>query len=449
LVGCFDPADPSSTADGGGSTSSGTETSMTGMTSAPSTADTSGTSATSATTAPTTITTTTDSDTDAETTANVDSSSEGGSTGPVAACEDGVFVGEAPPLAAGIEVAQLYNTQGAAIVDVDDDGTNDLLLSDFGDSDPEQGGVYVMRGTGNGALADPVKLPSSFLAVKVAAAPISDATVDVVASGAFLTGRGEYTAAVYRWRGNGDGTFLAPTSYVGASDWNAELFDVDGDDRRDLLGTGQAGVIVALASPAETFGANNPYGGIAAVNAARGGDLDGDGDGDIVCAAGDGSLMVLLGDGSGVFADGVSYPNSAGTPIDLSVADFDGDGLLDVATTNGATVIARRGDGTGTLGDEVVLTVQGETLGIAATDFDLDGCADVTVVNNSGSISTIMGRQDFEFTPQEVFNLAVSGYPYGIAAGDLDGDTIADVVAVTAGGSPDSGGEVVVFYSDG
>jgi hypothetical protein len=360
-----------------------------------------------------------------------------------------VFAGDAPPLGAGVGVAQIYNTQGAAIVDVDDDGTNDLLLADFGDADPQQGGIYVMLGTGNGALANPVKLPGTFLAVKVAAAPISDATVDVVASGVFPAGGGQYTTAVYRWRGNGDGTFLAPTSYPGASDWNAELFDVDGDDRRDLLGTAQTGVIVALATPAETFGANTPYGGVAAANAARGGDLDGDGDGDIVFADNLGNLVVLLGDGTGVFGAGVSYPNSGGSPIDLSVADFDGDGLLDVAATGGATVNARRGDGTGALGEEVVLTVQGDTLALAATDFDLDGCSDVTVVNTSGSISTIMGREDFAFTPQEVFDLAVTGYPYGIAAGDLDGDTIADVVAVTAGGSPDSGGEVVVFYSDG
>lgn len=421
---------------------------MTGMTSAPSTDDSSATSPTSSATSATSATATaTATDTDAETTANVDSSSDGGSTGPVVACEDGMFAGDAPPLGAGVEVAQLHNTQGAAIVDVDGDGTNDLLLSDFGD-DPQQGGIYVMLGTGNGALAEPAKLPGTFLAVKVAAAPISDATVDVIGSGAFLTGGGEYTAAVYRWRGNGDGTFLAPTSYPGASDWNAELFDVNGDDRRDILGTAQTGVVVALATPAETFGANNPYGGVAAVNVARGGDLDGDGDGDIVFADGGSNIVVLLGDGTGVFAAGVGYPSSEGTPLDLSVADFDGDGLLDVASTEGATVIARRGDGTGALGDEVVLTVQGDTLAIAAPDFDLDGCADVTVVNNSGSISTIMGREDFAFTPQEVFDLAVTGYPYGIAAGDLDGDTIADVVAVTAGGSPDSGGEVVVFYSD-
>ncbi len=370
------------------------------------------------------------------------SASEAGSstTEPVPSCEDGAFAGDAPPLGAPVQIATFYNLQGVELVDVDDDGHADVLVSDFGSGDPTaESGVYLLQGDGTGGFGPPTRLPGGSPTVRIAAAAISDTTVDVVGMIGVLP---NYSPAVQRWRGNGDGTFLAPDVYTEASDWDVALVDIDGDGRRDLLGTSNTGARVSIANASEAFGPWTDYGGEPALNGIKGADLDGDGDGDIVTAFTE-QLRVLLGNGDGTFAEPLVYPVE-GRPIDVLIGDFDGDGAVDIGATWDAIVLVLNGDGRGGWDSPTELTVQGTTLAAATPDFDDDGCSDIVVFNNTGSVSTIMGRAGFMFTAQEVFNIAPQGYPYDVAAGDVDSDGIADVVAVTAGE-----GEVFLLRSGG
>ena len=94
-----------------------------------------------------------------------------------------------------------------------------------------------------------------------------------------------------------------------------------------LLGTGGG----ALAAPVGYITGNNPYALALA-------DVNGDGKPDLVTAStyggtiGDGSVSILLGNGNGTFQTKTEIYGGANSPTGLAVADFDGDGKLDVAT---------------------------------------------------------------------------------------------------------------------
>lgn len=451
-MGCFNPTDTSGTGDDSGSTSNDA-TSMSGSMS------TVGSESMTASTASTTMTAD-DSSTGSESAGpgtdpttqgpGTDSGTDDGTTGPTVACGDGLFSEDAPPLGNAELVATLTNAFAVTIVDADDDGISDLFVGDLGDANTTVAGVYFVRGTGGGAFAAPVKLPGgAFVTFAVAAGAISDDAVDIAAMGAFPTGPKDFVSTVYVWRGNGDGTFAAPTSIIGASTQDVALFNLDDNRRLDLIGSGGSGAAVSLSSAAEAFDDTEVYGGIAAQEAVAGTDLDGDGDGDIVYLTTTG-VAVLLGDGTGAFADATVFDLELNGPADIAVGDFDGDGNGDVAAGMADSVFVLPGNGDGELGEAVEAIAGSAINAIAATDFDGDGCTDLAATEPSfATVVTRMGRDGLAFVESTPFAIAATGAPADVAAGDLDGDEIADLAVVVSNGNAAAGGEVLVLLSGG
>jgi hypothetical protein len=168
------------------------------------------------------------------------------------------------------------------------------------------------------------------------------------------------------------------------------------------------------------------------VYGAYGGDLDSDGDSDLITSQeSTDDARVLLNDGAGNFSDFTVHPLAGGAvPSPLDGADFDHDGRLDVAigNTQNDKVHVLVGDGTGGFTSITPYATAGSsTRAVALADFDGDGHDDiVTASRTNGLLTLLRGRGDGTFDPAESFNGGGSGET-ALAAADANGDGILDL----------------------
>ena len=73
--------------------------------------------------------------------------------------------------------------------------------------------------------------------------------------------------------------------------------------------------------------------------------------------------------------------------------------------------------------------------GLVLADFNNDGLLDVAVTNySSGDVSVLLGRGDGTFEPQRTFDATTA--PLALASADLNGDSVPDLVAVDSLATP-------------
>ena len=228
--------------------------------------------------------------------------------------------------------------------------------------------------------------------------------------------------------GTGDGRFLKRVAYevprhlVGLS-----AGDIDGDGDPDVVTASDdpGGTVAVLVNRGDgRLRRARMYRTGFEANAVAIGDIDADRDADLVTAHdGRRSLGVLLGTRRGRFRVARMYRGSDGT--DVALADFNGDGKLDVALALSRLTV-RLGRGDGRFGPAHSYRSGVEPWGVTVADLNVDGYADIAVADYSGQSAWVhLGAGDGTFAAGTRYRSP--GPVESVSVADFDGDGILDI----------------------
>lgn len=163
------------------------------------------------------------------------------------------------------------------------------------------------------------------------------------------------------------------------------------------------------------------------------GDWDGDGDLDVIIGSQDQPGVVWLNDGSGKFKGGASALNAGVRAI--ATADLDRDGDLDVVTAQQGPALVWFNDGSGKFvaGSSKLGDANEDQRDVAIGDFDADGDFDVLIVRQDKKPGQVwLNDGKGVFTAGKRVISAIN--PTSVSVADLDEDGDLDALVTTTGG---------------
>ena len=390
------------------------------------------------------------------------------------------FTGFASPVA----YASAGGLRSLITTDLTGDGRLDVLIMGYRNNLPS---LELLTNTGRGAFS----LSSPQVSIKTSAASVvaadlnGDGIVDLASQSNgsdgidLATGDGVLAFDF----GNGHGQLIAQAVTMPTPQTTGRLAvgDFDGDGRQDLAFAGYdyrlaggfvtAGGGIALPAPEPTnyalnvfhnagqgtFAAPLSYAKPAGFGDLVTGDFDGDGNLDIaeLTSTPAGMIGVFYNAGGGTFRDQVPFgPNPDWRGFGLGVADFNGDGIDDLATPtilrpnaiDEAMVIevfAGARDGTFAVVTTEITAVP-DVDQIATGDFNGDGKPDVALVlqpaGRGGSappvpVAIFANQGDGTFAAPVIYSLtgATELFTNALTAGDFNGDGVTDLAVATTG----------------
>jgi hypothetical protein len=343
----------------------------------------------------------------------------------------------------------------ATLADVNQDGKLDLLLvRDAGDSGVNQSSLYVdvLLGNGDGTFQPPGAAGTISFAGSMAVFNSSSLQTANLVAGSSIPDiiLGSFYG-IFIAKGNGDGTFQTPTQmltdYVEPS---FQIADLNGDGKLDLALDGTAGVTTFLGNGDGTFGgiagavvSGYPENGL--VQQMTLADFNGDGKIDLAAENDvNGDVELAPGNGDGTFrATPVLF--SSTTPVlnppDLSLqvaGDITGSGKDHVIGYGNGRVLSGSPNGQGGFNYLSALPT-------AATDafapfpvlgdFNGDGKQDLILSGQNNNVAVALSNGDGTFaTPVNVpFSVTPKCVIPNVAVGDVNGDGKLDLVLIYSG----------------
>lgn len=267
---------------------------------------------------------------------------------------------------------------------------------------------------------------------------LPDISVAAATGSGWYDGDRPYNLELSLSDGAGGFTFVElPTSLVSGYTLVTDVADLDGDGDADLVAAHSGGFSVFVSDGA-TLATQVDYAG-ARVGPVELGDVDADGDPDLLTLDDNGDLGVWTNDGAGAFSQIQTIATSAGAVEDpdwdsLDLVDVNGDGALDLAqvVSWGSTdpLVVYLGDGTGTF-DSTAYSF-GPSMGgpvsiydVAVGDIDSNGLVDFVYASLWYSLDSVSWDGGFG-TP---VSWPIATYAYNwVLTGDIDGDGDVDAI---------------------
>ena len=332
------------------------------------------------------------------------------------------------------------DTYASATGDLDGDGIQDLVLSNTGSNS-----LTVLLGNGDGTFR---QIVSPAAGPNPGAVVLADFNSDGILDIAVLNGpSGQSEGSLTILIGNGDGTFVRGqgADFVDDEPFGIATADFDNDGIPDLIlanvtneltilhGNGD-GSFTSIDDEGEQFDHQTTV---------ATGDFNGDGKTDLVLGR-QNTVQLLLGNGDGTFQDGgngrapaLTISTAPVLPNSIAVADVNGDGKQDI-------VIADQGDA-GTPGELLVLVGNGDGTftaapssavgnrpdGVVVADFNGDGIPDIATSNIADNTVTVsLGNGNGSFTA--ISTLTTGPVPTSISVADFNGDGTPDLVTANS-----------------
>ncbi|MFQ5766846.1 MAG: FG-GAP-like repeat-containing protein, partial [Acidobacteriota bacterium] len=321
--------------------------------------------------------------------------------------------------------------------DLNGDGLGDLVVVNRADSaSPEiPSDVSIFLGQGHGTFSPKSRLPVGVNPSSITPADFNgDGHQDFAVTNVGLNAdlNGDLSILL----GNGDGTFQAQMR-VGAGDHPALAvsgdFNADGLEDLTVFHEDQSGSFIMLQGNGDGTFVSQNLGNVhrhdlTHLRAIDRGDFNGDGLHDVVLAN-DENLELLLGRGDGT----LEPPRFVGFHnrhiMSIRTFDLDKDSMDDLAFSGSRSAVAVIfGQGDGSFGPPSFYGLGRSSLSVGVADFNDDSLPDLAAVGEDRRLSIFLGDGSGTFSPSLRFDSGISSR--GLAIGDLDGDGRTDVVVL-------------------
>src|SRR5580693_161614 len=341
---------------------------------------------------------------------------------------DGTFV--TPTAAVGIPGPGASNSEAAW--DVNDDGKLDLVVASENSGD----GIYVLLGNGDGTFQAPVFYQQG-----------SNSGANAVAIGQLIKGdHGDVVMGTgngaYVYINNGDGTFKTPALYGPSWIDSVVITDINGDKKNDLVVSSysSSAVWTMLGDGKGGFTAGESFATDGYPNNVVVADFNGDKKLDFAVSNSAGEWVTVgLGNGDGTFRSSQSYGYSWNAAINaIAAGDLNGDGNLDIVQGGGGTgvgITVMLGSSHGVFGPATSIAAgcgdanRGGVSYIALGDVNGDGKVDVVAnMTNAGGgcpnneVAVLLGTGKGKFKKPAYYSTGTTQQSNSITLADLRGD---------------------------